>query len=187
MIPLAMPLPDLRLRRIRRQMERFLPLLRLADDAPAHIDAWLARGTLYGLFVRRREPVSLAVLTDETAAFAPGGPRERECPVLGGRRVVECRLLVTAPAYRRRGLARQLLMRLCGLLDTTYDSLLAGTGTVPSMDSFYRGSGFAPCFVLPHFFRDNYPSPIVEDGVLLDDMQYYVRHIGRAGNVTSVN
>ncbi|WP_297261829.1 hypothetical protein [uncultured Desulfovibrio sp.] len=173
-------LPDIRLRRIRRQTERFLPLLRLADDEPAHIDAWLARGTLYGLFVRRREPVSLAVLTDETAAFAPDGPRVRQCSALRGKRVVECRLLVTAPAYRRRGLARQLLMRLCGLLDTTYDSLLAGTGAVPRMDSFYRGSGFAPCFALPHFFRDNSPAPIVEDGVLLDDMQYYVRHIGRA-------
>lgn len=172
-------LPDIRLRRIRRQTERFLPLLRLADDDPAHIDAWLARGTLYGLFVRRREPVSLAVLTDETAAFAPGGPREGQCPALRDLRVVECRLLVTAPACRRRGLARQLLMRLCGLLDTTYDSLLAGTGAVPRMDSFYRGSGFGPCFVLPHFFRDNYPAPIVEDGILLDDMQYYVRHIGR--------
>lgn len=172
-------LSDLRLRRIRLHTERFLPLLRLADDDPAHIDDWLTRGTLYGLFVRRREPVSLAVLTDETAAFAPDGPRERQYPALCGRRVAECRLLVTAPAYRRKGLARQLLMRLCGLLDTTYDSLLAGTGVVPRMDSFYRGSGFAPCFVLPHFFRDNYPSPIVEDGVLLDDMQYYVRHIGR--------
>ena len=173
-------LSDLRLRRIRLHTERFLPLLRLADDDPAHIDDWLTRGTLYGLFVRRREPVSLAVLTDETAAFAPDGPRERQYPALCGRRVAECRLLVTAPAYRRKGLARQLLMRLCGLLDTTYDSLLAGTGAVPRMDNFYRGSGFAPCFALPHFFRDNYPAPIVEDGVLLDDMQYYVRHIGRA-------
>ena len=139
-------LSDLRLRRIRLHTERFLPLLRLADDDPAHIDDWLTRGTLYGLFVRRREPVSLAVLTDETAAFAPDGPRERQYPALCGRRVAECRLLVTAPAYRRKGLARQLLMRLCGLLDTTYDSLLAGTGGVPRMDSFYRGSGFAPCF-----------------------------------------
>ena len=60
-------LSDLRLRRIRLHTERFLPLLRLADDDPAHIDDWLARGTLYGLFVRRREPVSLAVLTDENA------------------------------------------------------------------------------------------------------------------------
>lgn len=177
-------LPDIRLRRIRRRPERFWPLLRLADDDPAHITTWLAHGTLYGLFVRRREPVSLAVLTDETAAFAPGGPRERECPALRGRRIVECRLLVTAPAYRRRGLARQLLLRLCGLLDTTYDSLLAGTGTVPRMDGFYRGGGFSPCFVLPHFFRDNYPSPIVEDGILLDDMQYYVRRIGRAERAT---
>ena len=33
-----MLLPDLRLRRIRRQTERFLPLLRLADDDPTHID-----------------------------------------------------------------------------------------------------------------------------------------------------
>lgn len=173
-------LPDIRLRRIRLRAERFWPLLRLADGNPAHVAAWLERGTLYGLFVRRREPVSLAVLTDETAAFAPDGPRERQYPALCGRRVVECRLLVTAPAWRRRGLARQLLMRLCGLLDTTYDSLLAGTGAVPCMDRFYRGSGFSPCFVLPHFFRDNSPSPIVEDGILLDDMQYYVRHIGRS-------
>lgn len=173
-------MPDVRLRRVRLHPERHVPLLLLADDNPAHVEDWLTRGTLYGLFVRRREPVSLALMSDETAAFASGGERERLAPALCGRRVVECRLLVTAPAYRRRGLARQLLMRLCGLLDTRYDSLLAGTGTIPRMDSFYRGSGFAPCFVLPHFFRDNYPAPIVEDGILLDDMQYYVRHIGRS-------
>lgn len=177
-------LPDLRLRRIRVRPERFLPLLLMADDRRAEVEALLRAGTLYGLFVRRRQPVSLAVITDETAAFAPNGPRAHLDGGLRGKRVAECRLLATAPAFRGQGLARQLLMRLCGLLDTTFEVMIAGTGTVPRMDRFYRGCGFAPCFVLPHFFLEAWPAPIWEDGILLDDMQYYARRIARVASST---
>lgn len=173
--------PDLRLRRIRVRTDRFLPLLLMADDRQAEVESLLRVGTLYGLFVQRRQPVSLAVITDETAAFAPGGPRAHLDGRLCGKRVAECRLLVTAPAFRGKGLARQLLMRVCGLLDTNSDVMIVGTGTVPRMDRFYRGCGFAPCFVLPHFFLEAWPAPIWEDGILLDDMRYYARHIGRSG------
>lgn len=174
-----MYLPNLRLRRIRVRTERFLPLLLEADERQAEVEALLRVGTLYGLFVQRRQPVSLAVITDETAAFAPDGPRAHLDGGLCGKRVAECRLLATAPAFRGQGLARQLLMRICGLLDTVSDVMIVGTGTVPRMDRFYRSCGFAPCFVLPHFFRHAFPSSIWEDGILLDDMQYYARHIGR--------
>ena len=174
-------IPDLRMRRIRLHTERFLPLLLMADDRQAEVEALLRVGTLYGLFVQRRQPVSLTVITDETAAFAANGPRAHLDGGLRGKRVAECRLLVTAPAFRGKGLARQLLMRVCGLLDTDCDAMIVGTGTVPRMDRFYRGCGFAPCFVLPHHFSEAWPAPIWEDGILLDDMQYYARHIGRTG------
>lgn len=177
-------MPDIRLRRIRVRTERFLPLLLMADDRQAEVEALLRAGTLYGLFVRRRQPVSLTVITDETAAFAPGGPRVHLDGGLRGKRVAECRLLVTAPAFRGKGLARQLLMRVCGLLDTTFEFMIVGTGTVPRMDRFYRGCGFTPCFVLPHFFLEAWHAPIWEDGILLDDMQYYARRIARAASST---
>ena len=93
-------MPDLRLRRIRLQTERFLPLLLMADDRQAEVEALLRVGTLYGLFVQRRQPVSLTVITDETAAFAANGPRAHLDGGLRGKRVAECRLLVTAPAFR---------------------------------------------------------------------------------------
>lgn len=173
-------MPDLRLRRIRVRPERFLSLLLMADDRQVEVEALLRTGTLYGLFVQRRQPVSLTVITDETAAFAPGGSRAHLDAGLRGKRVAECRLLVTAPAFRGRGLARQLLMRVCGLLDRERDVMIVGTGTVPRMDRFYRGCGFAPCFVLPHFFHEAWPAPLWEDGILLDDMQYYARRIARA-------
>lgn len=170
-------LPDLRLRRIRVRRERFLPLLLLADESEAMIARYLDRCQLYGLFYQKRQPVSLAAITDESAAFAPGTEGARLAPFLAGKAVCECRNLVTTPVFRGHGFARQLLMRLCGIYDRSHDAMLVGTGDTPAMQHFYRKCGFRPAFVRRGFFRDNYPQPIVEDGCLLEDMLCFCRLI----------
>lgn len=171
-------MPDLLLRRIRVGKERFLPFLRPADDNEAQLRRHVREGELYGLFRNKREPVSMAVAADVSAAFAAGGREAGLAPALEGRRVCECTLLATAPAFRGRGYGTQLLMRLCGLYDGAYDAMIVGTGDTPRMRRFYAGRcGFSPCFRRAGFFMRGYPRPLIEDGVQLRDMLVFCRFL----------
>ncbi len=170
---------NLRLRRIRCHRERFLPLLLQADESEAMIARYLERCELYGLFVDRRVPVALACITDETAAFAPGGAERGLASELADQSVCECRNLVTAPEFRGRGCGRQLLMRLCGIYDADYAYMIVGTGDVPGLRRFYEQSGFRERYVRKGFFSVNYAQPIVGDGRVLEDMVVFGRRIKR--------
>lgn len=173
-----MPLLDLRLRRIRVGKERFLPFLRPADDNEALLLRHLREGELYGLFLNRRQPVSMAVVADARAAFAAGSEDAAAAPELVGLRVCECLALVTAEPFRGRGCAAQLLLRLCGLYDGDYEAMIVGTGDTPRMRRFYEGRcGFTPCFRRVNFFTRFYEGPLFEDGVQLRDMLVFCRFL----------
>ncbi len=170
---------NLRLRRVRLRRERLMPLLMQADAGGAMTARWLHRCELYGLFVDRRVPVSLACVTEETAAFAPGGAAAALAPELMGARVMACRSLVTAPEFRGRGFAAQLLMRLCGMHDVDHDFMIAGVGDVPSLRRFYERCGFRERFRRPGYFTGRCPQPLRVEGVPLEDMVVYGRRIRR--------
>lgn len=171
-------LSALRLRRIRVHKERFLPVLRPADDNEELLRHHLREGELYGLFLHKREPVSMAVLKDVSGSFATGEGEAALAPQLAGKKVCECLALATVPALRGRGYGTQLLMRLCGLYDSSHDVMLAGTGDTPRMRHFYEQQcGFVPCFRREDFFVRHYDGPIVEDGVQLRDMIVFCRFL----------
>ena len=95
-------------------------------------------------------------------------------PVEGG---WELKNLAVAPAWQRRGigsaLIRETLRRLSG-----GEYLFVGTGSTPASLRFYQQNGFSPSHCVRDFFVDNYPEPIVEDGVQLRDMIYLKQIVG---------
>ena len=54
----------------------------------------------------------------------------------------------------------------------TAEWLILGTGDSPKTIPFYQKCGFVPYCRIPHFFLEHYDHPMIEDGVLLDDMVY---------------
>jgi ribosomal protein S18 acetylase RimI-like enzyme len=55
------------------------------------------------------------------------------------------------------------------------NTMLVGTGDVPSALSFYQKCGFAESHRIKNFFMDNYDHPMFEDGKQLVDMVYLKR------------
>lgn len=55
--------------------------------------------------------------------------------------------------------------------------MLVGTGEVPGILKFYDRCGFTVSHRVKGFFTDNYDHPIIEDGVLLEDMVYLKRKL----------
>ena len=56
-----------------------------------------------------------------------------------------------------------------------YNTMLVGTGDVPSALCFYQKCRFAESYRIQNFFTDNYDHPMFEDGVQLVDMVYLKR------------
>lgn len=80
---------DVEFRRVTEDKKRYLPLLLLADEQEDMIDRYLGRGEMYVLDDGGVKCVCVA--TDE------------------GDGVLEVKNLATAPAFRRRGYAREML------------------------------------------------------------------------------
>ena len=137
------------IRRIATGREDYLPLLLEADPSREMIERYLCDGELYVLFVSG-QPASVAVIA----------PRED-----GG---CELKNLATAPELRGTGRGSRLLRHLVQLCAADYPRMWVGTS--PANVDFYKRFGFKERGVLPHFFRDNYPEPIYEEGKALDDM-----------------
>lgn len=130
-----------------------MPLLLLGDESAAMIGRYFSRSVF---FVRR----------DETARAVGVAAATRE-----GEGVFELKNLAVEPLHQRRGNGRALIAAVCGFAaENGGRELLAGTGAgTPTVD-FYKKLGFSEFRVIRGFFAENYPRPIVENGVRLRDM-----------------
>ncbi|MDE6463787.1 MAG: GNAT family N-acetyltransferase [Muribaculaceae bacterium] len=138
--------------------ERFMELLLVGDESADMIARYLHDGRLF-------------------AAFS-GGTSIAVCVVCElGSATVEVKNLAVRSEYRRRGLGRAIL----GHVEKLYPGhrLTLGTGETPSTLRFYRNCGFRYSHTVKDFFTDNYPEPIIEEGVLLKDMIYLTKESGR--------
>lgn len=131
--------------------ESYMPLLLIGDESPDMISRYIGRGTLYAGFIDGK-PVAVCLTTEE------------------GDGITEVKNLAVAPEYRRRGIGRAML-RHVELLNAGRRIIL-GTGETPSTLRFYKSCGYSYSHRIPDFFTDNYPEPIVEEGVTLRDMIY---------------
>ena len=67
-----------------------------------------------------------------------------------------------------------MLFRSLGYAESQHSNkkIILGTGETPSTLRFYKFRGYSYSHRIPNFFTDNYPAPIIEEGVTLCDMIY---------------
>lgn len=129
----------------------YLSLLLIGDESETMIDRYLDNGTLYvGLF--NGKPIAICVTIDIDSD------------------TVEIKNLAVKAEYRRHGYGRRMLE----YAESRHSNkkIILGTGETPSTLKFYKSCGYSYSHRIPNFFTDNYPNPIIEEGVILCDMIY---------------
>ena len=138
--------------------KQYLDLLLLADEQESMIDRYLERGEMF-------------VLTE-------AGNIKAACVVTReAEDVFEIKNIATYPQFQRQGYGRRLIGYLCIHYSGKYTQMTVGTGDVPGTLGFYRNCGFKYSHRIKNFFTDNYDHPIVEEGILLEDMVYLKRRL----------
>lgn len=145
---------QLTIRRIDRDKRRFMKLLLIGDESETMIDRYIERGILYAGYLMDA-PVAVCVAVEDNVGE------------------VEVKNLAVLPEFRRKGIGRGMLE----YVETCHKGkrIMLGTGETPSTLRFYRSCGFRYSHSIPDFFTDNYPYPIVEEGIRLKDMIYLVK------------
>lgn len=131
--------------------KHYLPLLLIGDESETMIDRYLDCGRLY-VGTLGGEPIAVCVTVDTDE------------------NTTEVKNLAVRPEFQHRGFGRRMLEyveKLCRRRTITL-----GTGETPSTLRFYQSCGYTFSHRIPDFFTDNYPHPIIEEGVMLRDMVY---------------
>ena len=147
------------IKQISENKKQYLPLLLLGDEQEDMIDRYLPRGVMYALC--DGDVKAVCVVTDE------------------GGGVLELKNIAVLPECQGKGYGRALIDFLCARYAGKYDVLQAGTGDSPLTVPFYERCGFVRSHVVRDFFTAHYDHPIVEGGVLLRDMVYLRRPLGK--------
>lgn len=137
------------IRKVTNDKKAYIDLLLLADEQETMIDKYLERGEMFVL--------------DDNGVKA-------ECVVTKeADGIYELKNVAVLPDYQRKGYGKRLIDFLFSHY-TDCNTLLVGTGDVPSALSFYKKCGFAESHRIQNFFTDNYDHPMFEDGKQLVDM-----------------
>lgn len=131
--------------------EQYLPLLLIGDESRSMIDRYIGHGSLY-----------VGFLNDVPMAVCAAVCLDAD--------TVEVKNLAVADGFRRQGYGRLMLEH----VEHHYspNMIILGTGETPSTLRFYESCGYSYSHRIPDFFTDNYPEPIIEEGVTLRDMIY---------------
>lgn len=129
----------------------YMPLLLIGDESESMIARYLGVGTLYA-GMAGGVPVAVCV----TVELSPDR--------------VEVKNLAVRADMRRKGIGRLMLRH----VEETNPGkeIILGTGETPSTLRFYSSCGYEYSHSVPGFFTENYPEPIIEEGVRLRDMIY---------------
>lgn len=139
------------IRKIIYNKKKYIDLLLLGDEQEDMIDKYLERGEMFVL--------------DDSGIKA-------ECVITQeGDGVYEIKNIAVLPNYQRKGYGRSLIEFLFSYY-IDCNTMLVGTGDVPSTVTFYKRCGFTESHRIKNFFIDNYDHPIFEDGKQLVDMVY---------------
>lgn len=143
--------------------KQFLPLLLIGDESETMINRYIGQGNLYAGFLEG-EPIAvvMTVCIDSTT--------------------VEVKNLAVADGFRRQGYGRRMLRH----IENRHPgkTIVLGTGETPSTLRFYKSCGFTYSHRIPDFFTDNYPDPIIEEGVRFRDMIYLKKSASGADSMT---
>lgn len=150
------------IRVITENKKQYLPLFLEADPDEGMIDRYLEQGAVY-LLSENSAVLAVAVVAD-----------------LGDGRC-ELKNIATDPDKRGKGHGSALLRAVIAAQEGKFFEMLVGTSA--PMLPFYRRHGFCDSHVCKHFFTDNYPEPIFEDGVQCIDMLYLKRRLAPCNNM----
>lgn len=131
--------------------KQYLPLLIMGDESESMIDRYLDSGSLYvGLL--NGKPIAVCVIVNLDSD------------------TVEIKNLAVETEYRKHGYGRRMLE----YVESQHSDkkIILGTGETPSTLRFYKSCGYFYSHRIPNFFTDNYPTPIIEEGITLCDMIY---------------
>lgn len=131
--------------------KQYLPLLLIGDESESMIDQYIDSGSLYvGLL--NGKPIAVCVIVNLDSD------------------TVEIKNLAVETEYRRYGYGRRMLE----YVESQHPNkrIILGTGETPSTLRFYKSCGYFYSHRIPNFFTDNYPTPIIEEGITLCDMIY---------------
>lgn len=142
---------SLRIERKAEGKRDYMPLLLVGDECSEMIGRYIDSGTLYVGFVGDTAvAVCMTVELDEDT--------------------VEVKNLAVREDFRRMGIGGRML----GYIEKVNagSTIMLGTGESPSNLRFYAACGYRYSHRVTDFFTDNYPEPIVEEGIVLKDMIY---------------
>lgn len=133
---------------------RLMPLLLIGDESEEMISGYISRSTVFEGKI--------------------GGKSVAVCAAVDlGDGIIEIKNLAVLPQHRKCGIGRRMLLHAEARFPG--HSFILGTGETPSTLRFYRSCGYGYSHRIPGFFTDNYPHPIIEEGVLLKDMVYLIK------------
>lgn len=133
---------------------KYIDLLLIADEQESMIDKYLERGEMF-------------VLNDNGV--------KAECVVTNeADGIYELKNIAVMPDSQRMGYGKRLIDYLFSYY-ADCNTLLVGTGDVPSTLCFYNKCGFTESYRIKNFFIDNYDHLMFEDGKQLVDMVYLKR------------
>lgn len=144
------------IQKVKHNKKAYIDLLMLADEQESMIDRYLERGEMF-------------VLNDNGV--------KAECVITKeADGIYELKNIAVTPGCQRKGYGKKLI----DFLFTYYsvcNTILVGTGDVPSALGFYHKCGFTESHRIKNFFTDNYDHPMYEDEKQLVDMVYLKREV----------
>lgn len=147
---------DLKIKQTFEEKQQFMPLLLIGDESADMIGRYLERGILYVGYMGD-EAVSVCVVTVED---------NDTC---------EVKNLAVKPKWQKNGIGHRMLAHV--EQQNIGKRIIIGTGETPSTLRFYHSCGYVYSHRDKDFFIDNYPYPIIEEGVSLKDMIYLSKQL----------
>ncbi|WP_165021503.1 GNAT family N-acetyltransferase [Dysgonomonas sp. ZJ279] len=137
---------------ISENKKQFLDLLLLGDESEDMIDLYLNRGDMFALYDGNLKAVCVVTQEDNTTC--------------------ELKNIAVYEQFQKQGYGAALMHYITEYYKGKYETMILGTGDVPSILSFYKKCGFELSHRIKNFFTDNYDHPMFEEGVQLIDMVY---------------
>ncbi len=142
---------------IKENKKKYIDLLLLGDEQESMVDRYLERGKMY-------------VLLDSDVKAQCVVTRESD-------KIIEIKNISVKPEFQRMGYAKNLINFVENEYRDEFEYLQAGTGDGTQNAKFYEKCGFKKSYIIKNFFTENYDRPIVENGILLQDMAYFKKCI----------
>lgn len=142
---------------IKENKKKYIDLLLLGDEQESMVDRYLEHGKMY-------------VLLDSDVKAQCVVTRESD-------KIIEIKNISVKPEFQRMGYAKNLINFVENEYRDEFEYLQAGTGDGTQNAKFYEKCGFKKSHIIKNFFTDNYDRPIVENGILLQDMAYFKKCI----------